>query len=163
MAIKFRATDIRATGREAGGVYGIDLADGDYIVGAGVVTEGKDILTVTEKGFGKRTAADDYRLQNRYGKGIMNYNISDKTGEIASVIMIDDEEDIMIISNDGVIIRLPAKSVNTIGRVTRGVILMRVGEDVRVISVASAPHEEEEEASEETETVEAEATETVEE
>lgn len=146
IAIKFRASDVRATGREAGGVYGIDLADGDYLVGAGVIREGKDILTVTERGFGKRTAAEDYRLQNRYGKGIMNYAISEKTGEIASVIMIDDSEDLMIISNDGVIIRLPAQSINTIGRVTRGVILMRVAEDVRVISVAAAPHEEEEEA-----------------
>ena len=148
IAIKFRASDVRATGREAGGVYGIDLAEGDYLVGAGVIREGKDILTVTERGFGKRTAPEDYRLQNRYGKGIMNYAISEKTGEIASVIMIDDSEDLMIISNDGVIIRLPAQSINTIGRVTRGVILMRVAEDVRVISVAAAPHEEEEEVTE---------------
>ena len=146
MAIKFRATDIRATGREAGGVYGIDLREGDYIIGAGAVREGKDILTVTEKGFGKRTATDDYRLQSRYGKGIMNYNITEKTGKIASVIMIDDTEDAMIISNDGIIIRLPARDINCIGRVTKGVILMRIGEGVSVISVAAAPHEEEEEA-----------------
>ena len=159
IAIKFRASDVRATGREAGGVYGIDLAEGDYIVGAGVVREGKDILTVTERGFGKRTAAEDYRLQNRYGKGIMNYNISDKTGEIASVIMIDDSEDLMIISNDGVIIRLPAESINTIGRVTRGVILMRLADDVRVISIAAAPHEEEETSEEAEVTTEEEAVE----
>lgn len=154
MAIKFKASDIRATGREAGGVYGIDLADGDYLIGAEVVESGKDILTVTEKGFGKRTAAEEYRLQNRYGKGIMNYNISDKTGEIASVIMVDDNDDAMIISDDGVIIRMPARDISSLGRVTKGVILMRVGEDVKVISVAAAPHEEEEEVSEEaTETV----------
>ena len=110
--------------------------------------EGKDILTVTEKGFGKRTATDDYRLQSRYGKGIMNYNISEKTGKIASVIMIDDTEDAMIISNDGIIIRLPARDINCIGRVTKGVILMRVAEGVSVISVAAAPHEEEEEQTE---------------
>ena len=147
MAIKFKATDIRATGREAGGVYGIDLADGDYLIGAEVICEGKDVLTVTEKGFGKRTQAEEYRLQNRYGKGIMNYNISEKTGEIASVIMVDDNDDAMIISDDGVIIRMPAKTISTFGRVTRGVILMRVGENVKVISVAAAPHEENEEAS----------------
>ncbi len=151
MAIKFKAADIRATGREAGGVYGIDLADGDYLIGAEVVESGKDILTVTEKGFGKRTAAEEYRLQNRYGKGIMNYNISDKTGEIASVIMVDDNDDAMIISDDGVIIRMPARDISCLGRVTKGVILMRIGEDVKVISVAAAPHEEEEEVSEETE------------
>ncbi len=145
MAIKFRASDIRATGRDAGGVYGIDIAEGDYLIGAEVICEGKDVLTVTEKGYGKRTAAEEYRLQNRYGKGIMNYNISDKTGEIASVIMVDDTNDAMIISDDGVIIRMPAKTISTFGRVTRGVILMRVGEDVKVISVAAAPHEEENE------------------
>ncbi|MBQ8003961.1 MAG: DNA gyrase subunit A, partial [Oscillospiraceae bacterium] len=148
MAIKFRAADIRATGREAGGVYGIDLAEGDYIIGAEVVSEGKDVLTVTENGFGKRTEAGEYRLQNRYGKGIMNYNITDKTGEIASVIMVDNNDDIMIITDDGVIIRMAARDINTIGRVTKGVILMRVADGVKVISVASAPHEEEEEEKE---------------
>ena len=146
MAIKFKASDIRATGREAGGVYGIALSEGDYVIGAAKITEGKDILTVTEKGFGKRTATDDYRLQSRYGKGIMNYNISDKTGKIASVIMVDDSEDAMIISNDGIIIRLPARDISCIGRVTKGVKLMRIGDGVSVISVAAAPHEEEEEA-----------------
>ncbi len=145
MAIKFRASDIRATGRDAGGVYGMDISEDDYIIGAEVICEGKDVLTVTERGFGKRTAAEEYRLQNRYGKGIMNYNISDKTGEIASVIMVDDTNDAMIISDDGVIIRMPAKTISTIGRVTRGVILMRLADDVKVISVAAAPHEEESE------------------
>ncbi len=145
MAIRFKASDIRATGREAGGVYGMDLRDGDYLIGAAAVCEGKDILTVTEKGLGKRTPVSEYRLQSRYGKGIMNYNISDKTGEIASVIMVDDSEDVMIISNDGIIIRLPARDISCLGRVTRGVILMRVADDVNVISVAAAPHEEEEE------------------
>ena len=146
MAIKFAATDIRATGREAGGVYGIELRDGDYLIGAATVKEGKDVLTVTEKGFGKRTEVEEYRLQNRYGKGIMNYNIGEKTGEIASVIMVDDNDDVMIISDDGVIIRMPARDISRFGRVTKGVILMRLGENVKVISVAAAPHEEEEEA-----------------
>ena len=157
MAIRFAASDIRATGREAGGVYGMDLREGDYLIGAAAVCEGKDILTVTEKGLGKRTPVSEYRLQSRYGKGIMNYNISEKTGEIASVIMVDDSEDVMIISNDGIIIRLPARDISCLGRVTRGVILMRVADDVNVISVAAAPHEEAEE------TAEAEATETTEE
>ena len=154
MAIRFAASDIRATGREAGGVYGIDLKDGDYLIGAAAIREGKDILTVTEKGLGKRTPVSEYRLQSRYGKGIMNYNISEKTGEIASVIMIDDSEDAMIISNDGIIIRLPARDISCLGRVTRGVILMRVAEGVSVISVAAAPHEDEEEVTEEAEVTE---------
>ena len=148
-AIKFAVTDIRATGREAGGVYGMELEEGDYLVGAAKVEEGKDILTVTEKGIGKRTETEEYRLQSRYGKGVTNYNISDKTGEIASVLMVDDNDDVMIISDDGIIIRLPAKDISRFGRVTRGVILMRVSENVKVISVATAPHEEDEESSEE--------------
>ena len=142
-AIKFAATDIRATGREAGGVYGMELEEGDYLVGAAKVEEGKDILTVTERGIGKRTETEEYRLQSRYGKGVTNYNISEKTGEIASVLMVDDNDDVMIISDDGIIIRLPAKDISRFGRVTRGVILMRVAENVKVISVATAPHEEE--------------------
>ncbi len=153
-AIKFAVTDIRATGREAAGVYGMELEEGDYLVGAAKVEEGKDILTVTEKGIGKRTETEEYRLQSRYGKGVTNYNISEKTGEIASVLMVDDNDDVMIISDDGIIIRLPAKDISRFGRVTRGVILMRVSENVKVISVATAPHEEEEsseEAAEETE------------
>ncbi len=154
MAIRFAATDIRATGREAGGVYGIDLRDGDYLIGAAAVCEGKDILTVTENGLGKRTPVSEYRLQSRYGKGIMNYNISEKTGEIASVIMVDDSQDVMIISNDGIIIRLPARDISCLGRVTSGVILMRVAEGVSVISVAAAPHEEDEAEAEEAEQTE---------
>ncbi|MBE6911198.1 MAG: DNA gyrase subunit A [Ruminococcaceae bacterium] len=148
-AIKFAVTDIRATGREASGVYGMELEEGDYLVGAAKVEEGKDILTVTERGIGKRTETEEYRLQSRYGKGVTNYNISEKTGEIASVLMVDDNDDVMIISDDGIIIRLPAKDISRFGRVTRGVILMRVAENVKVISVATAPHEEEEESSEE--------------
>ncbi len=144
-AIKFAATDIRATGRESFGVYGMDLEEGDYLIGAAVVEEGKDILTITENGIGKRTQTSEYRLQSRYGKGVTNYNISEKTGEIAAVLMVGDDDDVMIISNDGIIIRLPAKDISQFGRVTRGVILMRVGEDVKVISAAAAPHEEEEE------------------
>ncbi len=150
-AIKFAATDIRATGRESFGVYGMDLEEGDYLIGAAVVEEGKDILTITENGIGKRTETSEYRLQSRYGKGVTNYNISEKTGEIAAVLMVGDDDDVMIISNDGVIISPPAKGISQFGRVTRGVILMRVGEDVKVITAAAAPHEEEEtaEASEE--------------
>ena len=143
MAIRFAATDVRATGREAAGVYGIDLKDGDCVVGAAKIEEGKDILTITENGFGKRTDISEYRLQSRYGKGIMNYNISEKTGRIASVIMVDDSNDVMIISNDGIIIRMKASGISRFGRVTKGVILMRVGEDVKVISASAAPHEEE--------------------
>lgn len=143
-AIRFAETDVRSTGRTAAGVSGIDLADGDYVVGAAVVEEGKDLLTVTENGFGKRTAISEYRLQNRYGKGITNYNLSEKTGKVAGIQMVDDSVDVMMISDDGIIIRMAADSISRYGRVTKGVILMRLSEDVHVISIASTEKEEEE-------------------
>ncbi len=145
-AIRFSETDVRSTGRTAAGVSGIDLADGDYVVGAEVVEAGKDLLTVTENGFGKRTPVEEYRLQNRYGKGITNYNLSDKTGKVAGIQLVDDDCDVMMISDDGIIIRMAADSIARYGRVTKGVILMRLSEDVHVISVACTEKEQEEEA-----------------
>ena len=144
-AIRFSETDVRSTGRTAAGVSGIDLADGDYVVGAAVVEAGKDLLTVTENGFGKRTPVEEYRLQNRYGKGITNYNLSDKTGKVAGIQLVDDDCDVMMISDDGVIIRMAADSISRYGRVTKGVILMRLSEDVHVISVACTEKEQEDE------------------
>ncbi len=146
MAIRFKETDVRSTGREAAGVNGIDLAQDDYLVGAEVADASKTLLTVTEKGFGKRTAISEYRVQSRYGKGITNYKITEKTGKIAGIQMVDDTMDIMIISDDGTIIRMAADGISEFGRVTQGVILMRVSEDVHVISIASTEKEEEEEA-----------------
>ena len=143
MAIRFKETDIRATGREAAGVNGIDLADGDYLVGAEVADETKSILTVTENGYGKRTSIDEYRLQSRYGKGIMNYNITDKTGKIAGIQMVDDTMDVMMISDDGTMIRMPVSDISEYRRVTQGVILMRLSDDVHVISIAATEKEEE--------------------
>ena len=148
MAIRFSEQDIRPTGRDSAGVYGIDLRQDDYVVGAAVVEEGKTILTVTENGYGKKTDVEEYRLQSRYGKGILNYNITEKTGKVAGVQMVSDNDDVMLISDDGVIIRMPAEGISVYSRVTQGVILMRLSEDVHVISVAST--EKEEEAVEET-------------
>jgi len=120
------------------------------VVGAAVVEAGKDLLTVTENGFGKRTPVEEYRLQNRYGKGITNYNLSDKTGKVAGIQLVDDDCDVMMISDDGVIIRMAADSISRYGRVTKGVILMRLSEDVHVISVACTEKEQEEETQDET-------------
>ena len=145
MAIRFAESDIRPTGRDAAGVYGIDLADEDYVVGAGVVEPEKTVLTVTENGYGKRTAMEEYRLQSRYGKGILNYHVTEKTGQIAGIQMVDDSGDVMMISDDGTIIRMPADTISQYGRVTQGVILMRLADDVHVISIAGAEKEEEEE------------------
>ncbi len=152
MAIRFKETDIRATGREAAGVNGIDLAAGDFLVGAEVVDEAKSILTVTENGFGKRTSIDEYRLQSRYGKGIMNYNITEKTGKIAGIQMVDDTMDVMMISDDGTMIRMPVSDISEYRRVTQGVILMRLSDDVHVISIAATEKEEEDDQTVEQET-----------
>ncbi|MBR5478636.1 MAG: DNA gyrase subunit A [Clostridia bacterium] len=152
MAIRFSEQDIRPTGRDSAGVYGIDLRADDYVVGAAVVEEGKTLLTVTENGYGKKTEIEEYRLQSRYGKGILNYNITEKTGKVAGVQMVDDNDDVMLISDDGIIIRMPAEGISVYSRVTQGVILMRVADDVHVISVASTEKEEDEEGDGEEET-----------
>ena len=153
LAICFRETDVRPMGRDATGVRGIKLAADDYVVGAEIADENACLLTVTENGYGKRTDVAEYirgesgEPQHRGGKGMKNYNITPKTGLIAGIRMVTEEEDVMIISNDGTIIRLPVRDINVYGRSTQGVILMRMEEGSRVISiekVASEPETEEE-------------------
>ena len=153
LAICFRETDVRPMGRDATGVRGIKLAADDYVVGAEIADENACLLTVTENGYGKRTAVSEYirvesgEPQHRGGQGMKNYNITAKTGLVAGIRMVTEEEDVMIISNDGTIIRLPVRDINVYGRSTQGVILMRMEEDSRVISiekVATEPEAEEE-------------------
>ncbi len=143
MAICFEEEEIRPMGRDAGGVRGIRLEDGDRVVGAGVAENGKELLTVTKNGYGKRTALEEYRAQNRGGKGMKNYNLTAKTGLVAGVAMVDDNDDVMLIENGGVIIRMAASDINTYGRGTQGVILMRVEEGNEVISIQRTDKEEE--------------------
>ena len=164
MAICFNENDVRPMGRDAAGVRGIKLDDGDYVVGAEVMNPEGYLLTVTEKGYGKRTAAMDYmRLgedgqskvpQKRGGKGLKNYNITPKTGSIAGVRMVETDEDVMIISSDGTIIRMPAGDINVYKRDTQGVILMRVEGDSQVISIEKVAKEEEESSNQAAETAE---------
>ncbi len=144
MAICFSEEDVRPMGREAAGVRGIRLNSDDYVVGAELMEEGKQLLTVTENGYGKRTELTEYlRLaedgtrqpQNRGGKGLKNYNLTEKTGLVAGVRVVDDTDDVMLIEDSGIIIRLPASDINTYKRDTQGVILMRVEEGCRVISI----------------------------
>ncbi|MEF9988368.1 MAG: DNA gyrase C-terminal beta-propeller domain-containing protein, partial [Christensenella sp.] len=137
--------DIRPTGRDSAGVYGIDLSGDDYVIGAVVAEEGKSLLSVTESGFGKRTDVLEYRLQSRYGKGILNYNVTDKTGKVAGIQIVDDNVDVMIISDDGTIIRMGAEGISLYRRVTQGVILMRLDESIHVIAIACTEKEEDEE------------------
>lgn len=144
MAICFHEADIRPMGRDAAGVRGIRLAEGDYLVGAELYEEGKQLLTVTEQGFGKRTNLTDYlRLaedgtrqpQGRGGKGMKNYNITAKTGKIAGVRVVAETDDIMLIENSGIMIRMPAADINVYKRDTQGVIVMRVEPGNHVIGI----------------------------
>jgi DNA gyrase subunit A len=140
MAICFNETDVRPMGRTAVGVRGITLREGDYCVGAARSRGDACLLTVTENGYGKKTPLVEYlragiEPQRRGGIGIRNYQITDKTGPIAAVKMVDDSDDVMLISSDGIIIRMAAKDINEYSRVTQGVRVMRVAEGERVISL----------------------------
>ena len=145
MAIRFTETDARGMGRVTHGVKAITLREGDYVVGAAVASEGRDLLVVTENGYGKKTDFDEYRSQNRGGIGLKNYNISEKTGNVVSIHSVTDDDDIMLITSEGVVIRLATNEIRSIGRSTAGVRLMRLGDDVRVVSVAKCAHEGDEE------------------
>ena len=157
MAICFNENDVRCMGRDAAGVRGISLNEGDYVVGAEKMEEGKTLLTVTENGYGKRTALPEYlRIgpdgekipQSRGGKGLKNYNITPKTGNIAGCRVVGDNDDVMIIENGGVIIRVPAASINVYKRDVQGVIVMRVDEGNKVVSLERVEQDEEPEAQE---------------
>lgn len=154
MAICFDENDVRIMGRDAAGVKGITLSGGDYVVGAGIVAEGKQLLSVTELGYGKRTELSEYmRLgengqrqpQQRGGKGLKNYNLTAKTGCVAGVAIVGGDDDVMLVENGGVIIRMPVSDINIYKRDTQGVILMRVEEGNRVISIERVDPEESEE------------------
>ncbi len=153
MAICFAETDVRPMGRDAAGVRGIRLDDGDEVVSAAVAAEGKSLLTVTENGYGKRTAVEAYlrgedrQPQTRGGKGLRNYRLTGKTGLVAGAAIVDDTNDVMLIESGGVVLRTPAASINLYGRDTQGVILMRIEEGNRVIGVEAISNTEETEES----------------
>ena len=135
MSVCFTETDVRAMGRMAVGVRGIRLREGDYVVGAGASGQGGEVLTVTEKGYGKRTALSEYAVKGRGGIGVKNYNCTDKTGLIADVKIVTGDEDLLIITDDGTIIRMAVDRVSLLSRSTQGVRLMRLVETSRVISI----------------------------
>ena len=148
IAICFNEADIRPTGRAAAGVRGIRLRKGDHCVGAARAREGGALLTVTEKGYGKRTEISEYLrgedggTQNRGGYGKKNQTVTDKTGKVADIKVVDENDDVMIISDDGTIIRMAATDISIIGRATQGVRLMRTGNEAKVISIARTEKEE---------------------
>lgn len=147
-AITFDETEVRAMGRQAAGVRGIRLADGDYVVGAARARKGAQVLSVTENGYGKRTPVEDFSIHHRGGGGILLHGLTDKTGLVAGIAVVDLDNDIMMITDDGVIIRTPVEDIRQCGRNSQGVIVMRTGEDVKVISIARTDKEEEDEEAE---------------
>ena len=149
LTVCFNENDVRPMGRTAVGVRGIRLREGDFVVGAGSSAEGKQLLTITEKGYGKRTELEEYSIHGRGGIGIKNYNVTEKTGNVAAVKMVNPEDDILVISDDGTIIRIAAANISVLGRATQGVRVMRLMEGSKVISMEKTEKESEEEFTEE--------------
>ena len=146
MAVCFDENDIRPMGRTAVGVRGIRLREGDYVVGAARVTEGKCVLSITEKGYGKRTPVEEYRVTNRGGIGIKNYMVTEKTGPVVGIKVVDGTEDLLLVTQGGILIRTAVENIRTAGRATQGVIVMRFKEEGdKVISLALTDRDEAEE------------------
>ena len=141
-SIRFNEKDVRSMGRYTMGVRGINLTGSDRVVGMELVSEGADMLSVTEKGFGKRTALKEYGVQKRGGKGLKNYKITKKTGEIVGIKAVDERDDIMLITKHGVVIRLNIKGISKMGRITQGVTLMKFDNGQTVVSIAKVKYEE---------------------
>ncbi len=170
-AVKFDESEVRSMGRVSRGVRGIRLKEDDYVIGVVSVEEGKKLLTITENGFGKRTEFDDFRLmKNRGGGGVTCHNLTEKTGLLAGIIAVSDEDDVMMITDGGIIIRTPASDISTYSRTASGVIVMRLEEGQKLVNITRVDKEEEDddagesdsdtasEASEDTVSAEAEQT-----
>ena len=156
MAIRFAESDMRPIGRSAMGVKSIELDEGDEVVDMAAVEEGAQVLSITELGYGKRTDIEEYRRQNRGGKGIKAMNLTDKTGPLSAQMLVHPGQDILMITDDGTIIRTNVDNITVQGRNTQGVRIMRV-QDARVVAICRAEPEEDDE-----ETVEGESIESVE-
>ncbi len=151
MAIKFNEQNVRAMGRTARGVRGITLREGDRVIGAVLVDESRKLLTVTENGFGKQTEFDDFReMKNRGGQGVTCHNVNEKTGKLAGIATVSPNDDLMLITDGGTIIRVPASDVPTYSRTAGGVIVMRASGEQKVVNFTTVEHSEETESAEET-------------
>ena len=146
-AIRFSEQDVRPMGRVTHGVRGINLMEGDYLIGMCVQKEGADFLSITENGYGKRTKIEEYRVQTRGGKGITSYNITEQTGKIAAVRMVVEGEDLLLVTGGGIIMRTKIEEISKLSRKTKGVRVVKLDEGVKVIDIAGAAREEEEEVS----------------
>ena len=147
MAVCFDENDVRPMGRTAVGVRGIRLRDGDYVVGAACAAEGMEVLSITERGYGKHTPVEEYRVTGRGGIGVRNYMVTEKTGSVIGVKVVDGSEDLLLVTQGGILIRTPVANIRSAGRATQGVIVMRFKEEGdRVIAMALTDHEATEEA-----------------
>jgi DNA gyrase subunit A len=145
LGIRFEETEVRSVGRQARGVRGINLAEDDYVVGAASIMPNDDgaLITITEKGFGKRCDAEEYALQNRGGKGMICHRIMEKTGKLAGIAYVHEDEDIMLITNNGIIIRTAVDQIPVYGRNTGGVIVMRLDDESTIMNFAAVKKTEE--------------------
>ena len=150
-SVRFKEDTIRSMSRMAAGVKGVTLRDGDQVVGAAAITEDQEVLIITEKGYGKRTSATEYPTKGRGGKGIKTANITDKNGNLAGIVTVSGDEDIMVITDTGVIIRTAVANISQTGRVTQGVKVMRLDDSARIVTFALVEPEEVEQASEDQE------------
>jgi DNA gyrase subunit A len=143
MAIRFSEADVRSMGRTAYGVRGIQLREGDQVVAMEVVKPGGTLLTVTQKGYAKRTDLEEYRVQSRGGLGLKNLEITEKNGPVVGIAQVHENNELLVITQQGKILRTPAADIRTIGRATQGVRVMDLGEDDSVVSVALVERDEE--------------------
>lgn len=148
MAIRFAEGDVRPMGRTAHGVRGVRLKPGDYVVDAVTVKDNAQLLTITENGYGKKTAFDEYKVQSRGGQGVFNYKLTEKTGDVAGLKAVTDDDDIIMITSDGIIIRTHTAEISTYSRQTQGVRVMKPADGIKVVSIATTGHIEEEENTE---------------
>ena len=146
MSITFSENDVRPVGRTAQGVIGMKIDPDDEIIGMEPISDRKNgtLLAITENGFGKRTELEEYRVQTRGGKGVITYKITPKTGNIVGIKITTEDDDVMMITDTGTVIRIKAKDVSVLGRNTQGVTLMRTNDGGKVVSIETIPEEEEE-------------------
>ena len=145
-AVRFVESEARAMGRTARGVIGIRVQEDDYVCGVALVEEGKKLVTITENGYGKLSEFDEFRLmKNRGGKGVAAHKISEKTGLLTSIASVDENDDLMLITNEGTIIRIPVEGINTYSRTAGGVIVMRLGDGAKIVNFAKVAKTEESE------------------
>jgi len=144
MSIRFKETDVRSMGRTAGGVRGIELREDDEVVAMEVLKPGGTILSVTEQGYGKRTELEEYRIQTRGGIGIINIQASERNGKVIGVAQVTNEDELMLITQQGKILRMASSSIRTIGRSTQGVRLIDIEGEDRAVSIARLAEKDEE-------------------